>query len=219
MKRIIAISVCILLVISLLAGCSCTADEKSSPDTNSQSVSSDNMTDNKKDNTTDDNADESFEVVETTPEGAAILRDSEGNTIKINNDGEVESVEDKDGNPVKTDEYIKSHPTVEQKASDIKASGTMSSNSKNSSGSESKSDESIDKSSSGSKSTAGKSDNKNSSQASKSSGSSESKSSKSNSSNSSEKTSSKSDEAVEEEVPSVVVDVPDEDEQETIDFE
>ncbi len=203
MKIFISLAVCVLVITAVFAGCGCAADVKTN-DTNSQSGVSANDTD------------ETLKLIETTPDGGTVEQDSDGNTIKKDKNGDIVSVEDKNGSSVNADEYVRSHPyatknTVTNSSSDSakssvtgKKSGKTSSASSGGSGSTA----SVNKSGGSGSDSAGKSD-KNGSAA----------NDNSNSKSSLNSNSSKSGEVVEEEIPTVIAVVPDEDEQETIDFE
>lgn len=168
MKKIIAIVVSVFLAVAVFTACG------------------NNNSNKKKSNTS-----ETLKLVETTPDGGTVEKDSESNIVTKDKNGKITSVKDKNGKKVDVDEYIKTHGSSVNKSS-AKTSSDNSSVSK---------DTKSNKSSKNSKS-------KNSSKSSKKSDNISSKSSNSG---------KKSSEVAEEKIPEVVVTVPDVDEQETID--
>ena len=134
-------------------------------------------------------------VIETTAEGGTIEKDSEGNTITKDENGKVVSVEDKDGNPVDVVEYVTTHTWIE---SDRTSSGQPSGSSTGGSGSSGKG---------GSNSGNGSSGNGGSGGSGGSSGTS--------SSGQKETVSSNAD-GVEEDIPVIVVSIPDYDDLEEL---
>lgn len=127
-------------------------------------------------------------VLETTLEGGTVEQDSEGNRITKDSEGKVTKVEDKDGNPIKVEEYLTTHTWVENPGSNDSGSvshgGSSDGSSGNSSGSISNG------SSSGSTGNSGGSVNKN--------------------------PNNSQDDNIEESIPVVIATVPDEDDMEVL---
>lgn len=146
---------------------------------------------------------ETTKVIETTAEGGTVEKDSDGNKITKDKDGGIISVEDKNGNALDIDEYIASHPDAKKSASTDKKSSNTSKTSSNTKSSNTKS-------SSSSNSSGKSSGNTKSSASSKSSD-------KSKSSSSSKSVSKNSD--AKEEVPTVIVTIPDNADETELDFD
>lgn len=176
MKKIIAIAVSVFLAVTIFTACGNNNSNKEKSDTS-----------------------ETLKLVETTPDGGTVEKDSESNIVTKDKNGKITSVKDKNGKKVDVDEYIKTHGSSVNKSS-AKTSSDSSSVSKDT------------KSKNSSKSSKSKSTSKSSKKSSENS----SKKSDNKSSNSS-KSGKKSSEVAEEKIPEVVVTVPDVDEQETID--
>lgn len=192
MKKIIAILAAVLMLTAALAACG--NDEKATPDSatkDSAAVTEAVM------------EAETTRVLETTAEGNTVEEDAEGNVLEISKDGELVSVKDKNGSAIEVTEYITTHYIVT-------SSGTVIGSEKSGSGSGNTSSSSKANSSS-SKSESGSSKPESSS----SKASSQAASSKPASSSAEEKPETpSSEEEVEDEIPTVVIEMPDTDEYE-----
>lgn len=202
MKKLIAYAVMFLLIISLISGCGCVGDKASGtkPKTSSSAKT-----------------EETLKVIETTPDGGTVEQDKAGNKIKKNKNGKITSIVDKNGNSVNINNYITNHPGVNKKP--VVSDGSTSSKALKSKAVSSKTEKSskVKKNSkSRNSSTAEKTskkktssvDTKKSEKSSKKSKKSSGKTNSSTKSNSSKKNKS---ESVEEEIPTVIATVPEDD--------
>ena len=75
-------------------------------------------------------------VLETTAEGGTVEKDSDGNKITRDKNGEIVAVEDKNGNPIEITEYITTHQWI----TESRSSGGSSANKSDGASSESQED-------------------------------------------------------------------------------
>ena len=99
MKKMIAIIAGILMLTAALTACGSNKDKNDTPDSATK-------------DTVAATSAETVKVLETTAEGGAMYKDSEGNTVTTDKSGDVISVRDKNGEPVEITEYVTTHHTV-----------------------------------------------------------------------------------------------------------
>lgn len=129
LKYIVPLFTALFVVMGIFSGCGDDNKEAAKGETASQTETQ--LT------TSDATPKETTVVLETTPEGGTIEKDPEENKITKDKDGNVISVEDKNGNPVDVEEYVSTHSWVQGSGSGKASSGASGSSDKNSNASSS----------------------------------------------------------------------------------
>ena len=122
LKNIVPIFAALLIMIGVLSACGEEKKEETSSKTDSQVTTTVSTSEIPKETTV---------VLETTPDGGTVEKDSEGNKITKAPDGTVIAVEDENGTPVDVEEYVSTHSWVQGSNS---GSGTSSQNGSGNSG-------------------------------------------------------------------------------------
>ena len=198
MKKIIAVLAVVLMFTAVLAACGKNENDTATADSatkDSATAATDSA--NSSVAASEGAVPETTAVVETTAKGETVEKDKEGNVIVINTAGEIVSITDNDGKDVDIPEYLETHYIVTSNGKTYgqpDASGKSGSGSSSQSGGSGKSSASSQEGGSSSKSSGGQGSSSKSGGSSSSGGSS---------------ASSSSAEIVEEEIPTVIVEIPD----------
>lgn len=192
MKKIIAVLAVVLMFTAVLTACGKEETDQSTADSATKDSAAATVagTDSSV-AATEAAVSETTAVVETTAKGETVEKDKEGNVIVINSVGDIISITDSDGKDVDIPEYLETHYFV---SSNGKTYGSSDTSGNKGSGESAQGSGSAQGNGSSSKSSGGQSSSSKSGGSSSSGGSS---------------ASSASGEIVEEEIPTVIVEIPD----------